>query len=198
VFRKSLRLPVSLKNVERHRRYQTANTPDGVNDIGKARWRNGAPLKNLHRRSFYPGSQRFMQAIARAHIRLSPQNIRGAVADLHQVEKAEFAFFIIKEQIDIRIIPGLPRGRGAEKIQVPHAKALQHGFMGSQRGDGGFAVHEWILPKICCCAISEMPPTILQNPVNFQQNSKKFPTINRPDGHPFKTSSANLVGQIGD
>src|ERR1700761_1535276 len=56
-----------------------------------------------------------VQAAAGYRVRLASKNSGGDVLDLHDVEEAEFAPFMVKKQIDVRSRPGFPASGGAEQ-----------------------------------------------------------------------------------
>ncbi len=70
-----------------------------------------------------------MDAVTGHDIGFAAENSGRRFFDIHQTEKAEFSFFVIKEQVNIRIIPPFVASRRTKQIQVLHTKLFQLSFM---------------------------------------------------------------------
>ena len=98
-------------------------------------------LEDWEGRRLDPLAQRFVQAVARHDIRFPAKDAGRAFPHIHQREETEFSFFVVDEQIDIRILPRLAARGGAEQVQMLDPEMFQFGLVGFQPGDGGVAVH---------------------------------------------------------
>jgi hypothetical protein len=69
-------------------------------------------------------AQRFVQAVACHDIRFAAENARRVFLHVHEFEKAKFAYGVIEEKIDIRVLALLAARHGAEQIQMIDAEPL--------------------------------------------------------------------------
>ena len=82
-----------------------------------------------------------MQAAPGHDVGFAPKDSSGCVFHVHQLEKPERAFRMVKEEIDIGVFTCLASRRRAEQVEMLDAEPLQLGFVLLELGDRFAAFH---------------------------------------------------------
>ena len=70
-----------------------------------------------------------MQTVARHDVGLAAQDTGCTLLHVHQFEEPELAFFMIKKQVNVGIVPGFAARGGAKQVQMFDAEPLQIGLV---------------------------------------------------------------------
>lgn len=77
-----------------------------------------------------------MHAVARHNVGGPIKYFRCKFFHSDKVEKSEFAFFVVEEQVDIGAFSRLATGYGAKQIKMTHACPAQFSLVLAQEFDG--------------------------------------------------------------
>ena len=82
-----------------------------------------------------------MQAVARHDVGRATEDIAGKCFHIHQFEETQLSFFIVKEQINVRIRGGITSCDRAEQVQMLDTEPFQVGLVPPQLGYDFLALH---------------------------------------------------------
>src|ERR1035437_3114894 len=134
-----------------------------------------------------------MQTVARHDVGLAAQDTGCTLLHLHQFEEPELAFFMIKKQVNVGIVPGLATRGRAEQVELFDAEPLQIGLVLQQSVYGFISLHEINLADRRVLSHQVLLHRVLSGQEAKQTTSQHAPSLLHPV---HKWMAATLDGLV--